>query len=217
MTGSQSLVQQFQANKSQQPDDLNLRIHRTLSWLAKAEASDTDKDIQFITLWIAFNAIYAKEFSVDRTADRIGFTDFIHEICRLDRDKRLYQLIWQRFPGNIRLMLDNRYVFQPFWDFHNEKISEKAWLEDFAKANKKARDALANQDTQSMLMIIFDRLYTLRNQIVHGGATYNSQVNRTQLKDGTQILLAIIPVIIQIILDNPTNDWGKPFYPVITE
>ncbi len=42
------------------PENLNLRIHRTLSWLKAAEYVD-DPDQRFIFLWIAFNAAYATE------------------------------------------------------------------------------------------------------------------------------------------------------------
>ena len=210
-----NLYQQFIIAKENRADELNLRLHRSLSWLKKAENSQDDMDIQFITLWISFNAIYAKEFKRERTADRETFNQFIAEICRLDKEKAIYKIIWQRFPQNIRVMLDNRYVFQPFWDFHNDKITEKAWREDFNKANKKAFTALASQDTYDILLVVFDRLYTLRNQLVHGGATYDSQINRLQIKDGCQILLALIPAIIEIVLNNSNNDWGKPFYPVV--
>lgn len=64
-------------------------------------------------------------------------------------------------------------------------------------------------------MVVFDRLYVLRNQIVHGGATYGSSINRAQLKDGCRILTDIIPVIVQIVLNNSNKDWGRPFYPVV--
>lgn len=209
------LQQQFFQSKANNSDEFNLRLHRAISWLIKAEQSEQDLDIQFITLWISFNAIYAKEFSSNQNGDRISFNEFIAELCRLDKDKQIYNLVWQRFPQSIRVMLDNRYVFQPFWDYKNGKITENAWKEYFDKNNKKALTALANQDTYNILLVVFDRLYTLRNQIVHGGATYNSKVNRSQVKDGCQILLALIPAIIQTVLDNASNDWGKPFYPVV--
>lgn len=212
-----TLHNQFVEGKSSRPDNLNLRLHRALSWLAKAEKLKDDIDLQFITLWIAFNAIYAKELKTERVADRTSFNEFIGNICRLDKDKKVYELIWQRYPQSIRVMLNNQYVFQPFWDYHNGTISQKAWQEDFEKANKKALTALANQDTYDILLVVFGRLYTLRNQIVHGGATYHSQINRSQVKDGCQILLSLIPAIIQIVLDNPQNKWGKPFYPVIED
>ncbi|WP_425067816.1 hypothetical protein [Reyranella sp.] len=35
---------------------------------------------------------------------------------------------------------------------------------------------------------ILDRLYVLRNQLLHGGATWNSSVNRSQVRDGAAVL-----------------------------
>ena len=77
--------------------------------------------------------------------------------------------------------------------------------------------ALANKDTDSVLLIVFDRLYTLRNQILHGGATYNSSANRKQLRDGCAILQQCVPLILSVMQDNPDEDWGKPFYPFVKE
>ena len=51
---------------------------------------------------------------------------------------------------------------------------------------------------------------------MHGGATYNSSVNRKQLLETCHILSNLIPMILQIMLENPDNPyWGKPFYPVV--
>lgn len=135
------LQHQFAHNKSTYPDQLNLRLHRALSWLQKSQETQDDLDMQFISLWISFNAIYAKKMS-ERSPDRANFLEFLNLICRLDLKDIIYHIIWQKFPQSIRVMLDNRYVFQPFWDYHNGKISEVAWLEDFDKSNKKAYQAL---------------------------------------------------------------------------
>ena len=35
----------------------------------------------------------------------------------------------------------------------------------------------------TVLSIVLSRIYTLRNQLVHGGATWDSSVNREQLRD----------------------------------
>lgn len=212
----ENIYTQFTNDKPNRPDNLNLRLHRALSWLQKAENSQDDLDIQFISLWVSFNAIYARELGT-HSSDRYNFVEFLRHVCQLDKDKNIYQLIWQKFSQSIRTMLNNRYVFQPFWDHHNGKISQAAWQEDFTKSNKKAYQALSNKDTDAMMIVIFDRLYTLRNQIVHGGATYDSSINRKQLQDACQILKSIIPIVIQIILDNPHRNWGKPFYPVVID
>jgi hypothetical protein len=75
--------------------------------------------------------------------------------------------------------------------------------------------AMAERATAKILSTLFDRLYVLRNQLVHGGATWNSSVNRDQVRDGTAVLGWLLPVMIDIMMDNPDYDWGKPFYPVV--
>ncbi|MDO4907972.1 HEPN domain-containing protein [Neisseria sp.] len=197
------------------PEPLRLRLHRSLSWLKRAEAAE-DLDTRFITLWIAFNAAYAREID-GRTlpGDRSDFRGFLRTVCRMDRDKAVYQLVWQTFSGSIRVLLENRFVFQPFWDFHNGKISEDAWLNDFAQAKRKAQAALAAQDTDTVLLVVFDRLYMLRNQMVHGGATFESRANRSQLRDACAVLSGLIPLILMVMQQNAGHDWGKPFYPYI--
>ena len=58
-------------------------------------------------------------------------------------------------------------------------------------------------DTGRLLTVVFDRLYVLRNQLVHGGATWNSSVNRSQVKDGAAVLGWMLPLFIDIMMDNP--------------
>lgn len=75
--------------------------------------------------------------------------------------------------------------------------------------------ALARQDTRVVLSILFDRLYVLRNQLFHGGATWNSGVNRRQVQDGAQIMAFLVPHFIELMMDDPDAGWGPPYYPVV--
>ena len=52
-------------------------------------------------------------------------------------------------------------------------------------------------------------------QLVHGGATWNSQVNRKQVRDGAELLLSLLPVFVDTMMSNPSEDWGAPYYPVV--
>ena len=63
--------------------------------------------------------------------------------------------------------------------------------------------------------MIFDRLYVLRNQLLHGAATWNSGANREQVRDGAAILGRLIPEVLEIMLGNHDADWGEIRYPVI--
>ena len=212
----QTVQTYFRNNRHEFSEDFRLRIHRALSWLSRADSSD-DLDFRFISLWIAFNAIYAKEFKLrTNTSERSDFSLFLQLISQLDTDQKIYNIVWQTFPSNIRLLLDNQFIFQPFWDYHNWQLSESAWQEEFSHSKQRAHQALASKDTDTILMVVFERLYTLRNQIIHGGATHSSQVNRSQLVDGSAMLSRLIPLILMTMMQHhDRKDWGQPFYPVI--
>lgn len=206
----------FKQNRESYSEELRLRIHRALSWLEKAEQSD-DLDSKFIFLWICFNATYAKDLSstLRGGADKSLFREFLHRICQYDHHRQIYHLIWHTYSGSIRILLNNPYTFQPFWDYQNGLIEEGEWRASFENNKQQALQALTEQDTAKVLLALFNHLYTLRNQIVHGGATHNSSVNRAQVKDACQILGQLLPMMIRTILDNPKVNWGKPFYPVV--
>lgn len=67
---------------------------------------------------------------------------------------------------------------------------------------------MANHDTGTVLRIIFQWLYTRHNQLIHGGMTWGSSVNRDQLRDANHIMSDVVPVIIEIQLDNAQRHWG---------
>ncbi|RAU19907.1 hypothetical protein DN062_02205 [Nitrincola tibetensis] len=211
----QRLKDLHRQTRDQSAPELSLRIHRALSWLHKAELSEDDLDAQFIFLWISFNAAYAVDVDLEyRTTEKGMFMQFFESLVRLDEDKQLYNLVWSEFSGVIRVLLDNEYIYQPFWDYHNGKLSEDEWKISFAASKKRASIALAHQDTTQVLSIVFRRIYTLRNQIMHGGATWQGKVNRSQLKDSVSLLKKIVPVMLELMLQHNKNEWGEPFYPV---
>lgn len=205
------------ASRSGFPDSLGLRVHRALSWLEKAEHCP-DEDSAFIFLWISFNAAYAQE--IDRAlglGDRELFRNFIVKLVEHDSQNFLYNHVWQEFSGPIRMLLDNPYVFHHFWSYQRGEIDSLTWAERFTKANKVAQVALASVDTAKVLEVIFSRLYTLRNQLVHGGATWRSSVNRAQIRDATAIMGKLVPSIIEVMMLNPNEFPGTACYPVVKE
>ncbi len=198
------------------PPNLDLRVHRALSWLDRAEQAGDDHDAAFIFYWIAFNAAYADELT-DRHQDneRSVFDAFFRQLQALDVEHRIYDVIWERFPQAIRQLLHNRYVFAPFWKHHNGESGYADWEERFARSQRRTAKALADQDTRTILSTLFDRLYVLRNQLVHGGATWGSKVNRDQVRDGASIMSFLVPVFIELMMAHPEVSWGEPYYPVV--
>jgi len=214
MANSHQALKERQRNeRDTHPEGLALRVHRALSWLDRAEQCD-DPDGRFIFLWIAFNAAYSNETGEYRVKEGERFSAFLERLVSLDDQARLESIVWTQFPNAIRVLLDNRYVFQPFWDHLNRLPDSDNWEEKFRRARQAANASLARRDTAVVLSIVFSRLYTLRNQLIHGGATWNSQVNRDQLRDGNQLLGEVVPVVIEIMLENARVHWGEACYPV---
>lgn len=198
---------------------LTLRVHRSLSWLRRADAEEEDQDVRFILLWIGFNAAYAGDLDIAASGgpegERGAFQAFFSTMVGFDKKHRIYDMVWQRFPQEIRVLLDNRYVFQPFWQHHNGLFGYADWPARLERARTAIGRALREHDTARILAILFDRLYVLRNQLVHGGATWNSDVNRAQVRDGAALLGCLLPIFIDLMMDNPAHEWPMPHYPVI--
>ncbi|MEQ1581444.1 MAG: hypothetical protein ABL964_12680 [Steroidobacteraceae bacterium] len=198
--------------------NLALRVHRALSWLDRAEqlAAEGDQDGSFVFLWIAFNAAYATEIDDRyRLSEQDSFRAFLQKLKDLDQPGRIEKLLWSEFAGSIRVLLDNQYVFQDFWNFKNGTLAEDEWKRRFVDAKKVAQLALASRDSVTVLSVVMSRIYTLRNQLVHGGATWNSKVNRDQIRDCSTFLGKLVPLVIEIMLDNSTTLWGDACYPVV--
>ena len=189
------------------------------SWGAgQAEQAGSDDDARFIFLWIAFNAAYAEDQGdTSPSAARSLFWAYFAKLTPLDAERRIYNALWHSFSGPVRLLLDNKYVYHRFWSHQNKLPGFEDWEQRFAVARLRAHQALTSQNTEIILATLFDRLYVLRNQLMHGGATWGGSVNRAQVRDGAEILAFLIPLFIDLMMDNPDLPWGRAHYPVISE
>lgn len=211
----QELKTRHRAERYSYNSALSTRIHRALSWLNKAEQTEDD-DSKFTFLWIAFNAAYAQDFEQkNQYCERGLYQSFLDKLVRFDTDEKLFSIVWSKYSGAIRAILNNEFILQAYWDYHSGRITQAQWKEERTKAISAANHALAKHNTSKVLSIVFSRLYTLRNQIIHGGATYGSSANRSQLRDCTAILEQLVPVIIALMMDGKNEIWGEPVYPFI--
>lgn len=193
-----------------------LRIHRALSWLKVSEES-LNNDLGFISLWISFNALYGKKnyFNKQQLSERETFEKFFKLAVSYDHQNMISEKLWKHYTNLFRHFINNKYVFSPFWKFQDNIISEDQWKSSFESSIRLSKITLGNQDSATFLGLLFDRLYILRNQLMHGGATFDSSINRTQLKLGYTIMSELIPILIDILIDNPEENWGTPAYPPV--
>lgn len=212
---SKALKDAHRAVRDGQPQSSSIRVHRAISWLARAEAETDDHDARFIFLWIALNAAYAREFGFEQ-AERDQLREFIRELLAHDEQSQLHSILFEQFTGSIRTLIDNKFVFEPFWRALREHDSSDRWEEQFKSSQRLALRALIERKTDILLSIVLDRLYVLRNQLVHGGATWSSSANRAQVKDGAAVLSVLVPAIIRLILNADNLDLGDVSFPFVT-
>ena len=195
------------------PESLTIRIHRAISWLKSAEKQEGNLDMKFISLWVSFNSCYAVDINgLNSKPEKAKLREFTSSLVHFDRT-RLYNLFWEKFSGPVKVLIENKFVFEKFWEFTRGESDDYEIA--FNKSITQATNCLSKQNIEGLLEVVIERLYTLRNQLIHGGATYNSKLNRSQLRDACNIMQLLVPIIIDIMLENGEHNWGEIAYPVI--
>lgn len=217
--------------------DLLLRLRRAISWLGRKEEEKLkigDLDACFIFLWMGFNSLYGKnpkllpkeerEFEEangsEKAREKRSFRKFLQLLVPLDVDHRIHEILLEN-KATIYLFLGNKYIFSEYWDFRLGQPNAERW-EDNLWADKLAfqsaiRDSDKEWATLEILPIIFDRFYTIRNQLLHGSTCWKSGLAEEQIVHAEKIMSPLFPVFIDLVMDNPDADWGPPYYPRIDD
>lgn len=192
------------------------RLHRALSWLQAAEHQADDADMQFISAWISFSACRVAADDSGSLAEQADFVHFVEQLVALDHDEKIYHCLWHQYSGPVKALIKNPYVFAPFWQALREEQGDSQWQLLFNRSSVDALNYLSRKKVAPLLGIVLDRLQVLHNQVVGGGATYRSKINRQQVEDGAALMMTLLPIMIDIILDAADHDWGELAYPVVT-
>ena len=113
-----------------------------------------------------------------------------------------------------------------YWKRRHGLTENENWKRDFKAKRKTVTSAIkhmgrtsiaATEKANDVLCKLFDRLYTLRNQLLHGGATWNSSMNRHQVESGARIMSCLVPHFIDVMIEHPDAGWGAPCYPPVRE
>lgn len=203
------------------PDPFQTRLRRARAWCerAKAERPSGDLDVAFLCYWIAFNAAYAQDlphnFGEKRRAETTDFGTFLHRLVSRPNGSAIHDAVsgpylWPKVDS----LLEDKYLYLPFWDNAHDSVKARYWRSSLSRNSHRARAALWRRDTPITLTILFQRIYTLRNQVAHGGARWNSEYNRETMKKAVLVLECLVPLFIAVMERNPTADWGTPHYRV---
>ena len=198
------------------------RLRRAKSWLRRSKDAKDDTE-RFIFLWIAFNAAYGRETRpLDSPVEYKKFNRFLQEILKRDDDGVLEEKICHTHSVLIHNLLKNRYIFFPFWEAVRGSTDGRGWKARFAESNRSVLHPTGKRDAGDVLVTLFMRLYTLRNQIIHGGATFAKGWGQDQVRDGSRIMESLVPPILEImradIKETPESDaWEPVMFPRVND
>jgi len=212
-------VKQFKRYEKECDESFRTRMRRALNWFGRAEREmrRRDFDAAFVFYWIAFNAAYGKDQLWDERGEKDILFDFLYTILERDKhhcNKRLFEEL--DFLHTMRDIVANEYIYQGFWNSRKKGEHQKKKFRELHQTSQDdVRQALKDKNMRSLFESVFDKLYTLRNQLMHGAATWGGGVNRKQVEDGAKSLCYILPYILTIMVDNRHEDWGEVPYPPI--
>jgi len=191
-----------------------IRVHRALSWIERA-AKQPGLETRFIFQWIAFNSLYGQAREGLPTAcsqrdygggDRDEYVNFLAKVAGLDSQPLM------KAATQIRRFLEElvgcKYLCFAYWR------NMPDWAETLQRDIGRFGQAMESRNIGRVLSVVFDRLYTMRLQLFHGGATFGSRVNRKTVKLSEIILRQFMRPILEVMIDDGLDeDWGEFAYP----
>ncbi len=198
------------------------RMRRAKSWLDYADGKSRSDEEAFIGYWIGFNAAYGRPYIADGeyVAEYKIYMDFITNVIKKDQQDTIKEYLTKEI-ADVRKLIGNKYIFEPFWLYMRGK-NNTDWETRLQTRNKRVLLQWGKGNAARMLGEILYRLYTLRNQLMHGGVTYQTGRGRTQSRDGRKIMSNLVSRILDVMNEDisanlVTGEWGEVAYLSVEE
>lgn len=193
-----------------------LRTRRAISWISYAE-EQMDKGLYhtaFCFYWIAFNACYGAD---PLTGERDEYKSYLREITKHDEQKNICHCILSEIHGDVEDLVGCRFAYEPFWRDGHLSQKEAGWRKSFRRELAALRGEMKkgfDMNAVEVLSILFDRIYCVRNQVVHGSTTRERSTGGDQITYSAIILDRLIPIFVHLMLHNHQGGaWSRPYYP----
>lgn len=188
-----------------------IRFHRACSWLQRAEqATKDDLDLALLSQWVAFNALYGQwdHDAREPLADNECWRHFIERMLDLDKGSHVVDALVENKPLVMSI-------------FEDEFLSRYFWQEPCGKRASQSKKTMYDARTWfiqgNWLLILdrlFERIYFLRCQLVHGASTFNGSLNRTAIRHCSQAMDHLMRAFLLVWINfGSDKDWGIMCYP----
>ena len=188
-------------------------MYRADSWIRHAEKDPLDDDDRFIALWIAFNALYgqADSYLMESTkpSEMQDVRTFVARACQIKGSERRFLRGLEAVGDDVRILCESPFLYIEYWGSGFTDALEGRLQSLSGRAAPRNRKALVQ-----FLGDLFERIYVLRNQILHGSATYGSGANRGTLEPALRVLRELVPLLRTLVDESDSAvDWGRLPYP----
>jgi hypothetical protein len=180
------------------------RLQRADSWIQAAQDLDTDRMHEaFIFLYIAFNCMYGRrKYEGDESQIEEDLDAFLAKVLIMHR-KNLQQggAILKEALSNCRqdgaVLIRDRFLVNRYWRGNQPAPALQARLNKEAIG---ALEAFDDGDYAEFLGVLFRRISVLRNQIMHGCATYGPRsYGRASLEKALRVLKLLVPAFFRLM------------------
>ena len=193
----------------------NIRFHRACSWMQRAEqATKDDFDLALLSNWIAFNSLYGQwdHEAKEPLADCDCWRRFLERMLDLDKGNHVIDVLVENNPL-VMSIFEDEFLSRYFWQEPTGKRASQS-----KKTMYDARTWFIQGNWLLILDRLFERLYLLRCQLVHGASTFNSSMNRTAIRHCFQAMDHLLRAFLQVWISfGADEDWGVMCYPPLKE
>jgi hypothetical protein len=183
------------------------RLQRADSWMKAASSLNADQMHEaFIFFYIAFNCLYGRrKYEGDEAHIGEDLGDFFKKIILMhEKDVAGGGSVLTEAVGACRrdgaVLIRDRFLDNRYW----RRSSPPPLLQN--KLNEEARTVLAQVDDgsyQAFLGVAFRRISVLRNQVMHGCATYGPRsFGRASLAKGLRFLRVTVPAFYRLVFEH---------------
>ncbi len=199
--------------------DLDDRLTRAKSWIEAARSLPPDqKHAAFVFLYVAYNALYGQRryegSEKDAQRDR---EEFLRRVWLMHaHDMRHGENILQRAFEACRdqglALIKDIFLRNTYW---RHEVRAKELRKRFSRLAKRAEDEMKAGRHEEFLDLVLQRLAVLRNQIMHGCATYGpNSKGIASLENGLAVLRELVPAFRKLMSRYGQHvDWPAVPYP----
>ncbi len=182
-------------------EDVRIRVHRSLTWLAVAEArSGNEADTKLVELWCAAGALFSRWSALVGAPlpEREALGSFARQVMQWDRDGIMPKILDELRPSAAAMWSD---------PYLTRSLGMTAVGADAAKTTPLPTELPTEHG--ALFRGMLERIGLTVMQLSIGAATYGGNQNRVAVDRSVVALGALVPAFLHVITEHGyVDDWG---------